>query len=207
MAGRRSPIPVFHPASLLLTWAAAVVALQQMALRETVAAALALAPLACFLGRLRFARILRRTRWLLLSLIVLFLWMTPGVYPGPEWVALRITREGAELAAEHALRLVSILAMLSILLDRLDHKGLVEGLYLLMAPFALFGVDRRRVTVRLMLTLEYAAEGHRGSWREMFLAEGLPDSTDRLSLPLPRWRPVDTVVVAGLCAAAVWTMR
>ena len=52
--------------------------------------------------------------------------------------------------------LLSALAGLAILLDRLHRQQLIAGLYTLLAPLRLVGVPRERVAVRLALTLHYA---------------------------------------------------
>ncbi|CAB1367907.1 CbiQ family ECF transporter T component [Denitratisoma oestradiolicum] len=178
---------MFHPASLLLAWGAGVFALQQLDLRGIAGmAALALVA-AVWVNAGMLLIMVRRVRWLLASVVILFLWMTPGVFVSGVLGKLGITVEGAWAALEHLLRLLAIIALLALLLARLSADSIVAGLYTLLAPWVPFGLERRSLAVRLMLTLEYVAEeGHRG-WRELFLANKTEES-GCVRLPRSAWR-------------------
>lgn len=114
------------------------------------------------LGRARrhFLIILRRSRWLLLTMLMLFGWMTPGTaVPGLPMA----TREGLSLAAEHVARLLLAIATVSgAAPSRLSPAELVSGLRTLLAPLAPLGGFRDRLAVRLMLTLEEVESARRG---------------------------------------------
>ena len=58
---------MFHPASLLLLWAAGVVSLQFFPLVPTLVATLVATLAAWWLGRSLFLRLLKRSRWLFLG--------------------------------------------------------------------------------------------------------------------------------------------
>lgn len=150
---------MFHPASLIVVWIAAAVGLQQAGLGALSSAAAIIIPIAFTLAPLRAWRLIRRSRWLLLSLSVLFVFATPGEYvssiPGVTW-------EGLQLAAEHLLRLALLLLLLALLLEQLDNAQLMSGMYLLLMPAAAVGFDRAKAVVRLMLVLEYV-EGADGT--------------------------------------------
>lgn len=195
---------MFHPASLLLAWGLGVLAIQQLDLLSVAIAVVPTLLVAAWVDRPRLWKILYRTRWLFLSLLVLFPWLTPGVRLEGHWAILGASVEGMEMAAEHGLRLLAVLAMLSLLLSRLDHAGLVAGIFTLMAPVARLGFDRQRVAVRLMLTLEYAAEGGEVGWRGL-LAEAQESAAPlrRLTLNCPAWGGVDSLLVVLVLAAAL----
>lgn len=156
---------MFHPATLLVAWAGfafllplASLSVSLLLLAVALAFALALA------GR-RTVALLRRARWLLLSLGLLFAFATPGLSL-PGWPGrLGMTQDGLLLAAEHLSRLLILLATLALLHERLQTGGLLTGLY------ALMGLMRRptlreRIAVRLMLVIEFI-EGaeRRAGWR------------------------------------------
>lgn len=147
-----------HPASLLLAWLSLALALQCLALPLLLALAAAVFPLALWLAGTRLRLLLRRARWLLLSVVVLFALATPGAaLPGTAGT-LGITAAGAELAAAHTLRLTLLLGLLAMLLERLGIPALIAGLYALLAPL---GASRRRsqMALRLLLVLEYVEQG------------------------------------------------
>jgi hypothetical protein len=194
---------MLHPASLLFVWIAAAVALQQASLAGLGEVTVVVAPAAFALARLRAWRMIRRSRWLLLSLAVLFVFATPGEYVSP---IPGVTREGLELAAEHILRLTLLLLLLSLLLERLDTARLMSGMYLLLAPAALVGFDRAKAVVRLMLVLEYV-EGADGDihWRD-WLAPPVDAKPVQMHLPMLRLGTGDylmIILVAGALFALV----
>lgn len=110
-------------------------------------------------SREHLMRILRRSRWLLLTMLLLFGWMSPGtampLLPGA-------TTEGLLAAAESVSRLLIAIATVSVLLAVLPPAALVSGLRALLAPLADLGDFRDRLAVRLMLTLEAVEAVHKG---------------------------------------------
>lgn len=194
---------MFHPASLLLAWGAGVFALQQLDLRGIAGmTVLALAAAAGVNAGMLFTMV-RRVRWLLASVVILFLWMTPGVFLSGALGKLGITVEGVLAALEHLLRLLAIIALLALLLARLSAGSIVTGLYTLLAPFAWFGLERRLLAVRLMLTLEYVVEeGHRG-WRELFLEDEMGQG-GCVRLPRCVWRLGDGLFGIGVIVLVLY---
>jgi energy-coupling factor transporter transmembrane protein EcfT len=189
---------LLHPASLILAWIAAAIALQQASLAGLAATAVIVAPAVFFLAPQRAWRMIKRSRWLLLSLALLFVFATPGEYVSP---IPGVTREGLELAAEHLLRLALLLLLLALLLERVDTARLMSGMYLLLSPAARLGFDRAQAVVRLMLVLDYV-EGAGGAthWRDWLTvpAESTPIP---LRLPVIRLGNSDYLLVAVALAA------
>lgn len=101
-------------------------------------------------------RILFRSRWLMISLIGLFVWLTPGT-PIP-WTG-GATFEGARFAADQLARLLLSIAAVAVLLRTLDSSRLIAGLRDLAAPLAVLGINRDRLAVRLALTLDRIDRG------------------------------------------------
>lgn len=165
-----------HPATRIMLWLVMVLALQWLSLPALLWFALVLFPLTWRLAGPRFKLLLRRTRWLLLSIAVLFLFATPGTpLPGPaSTLGIGITQEGLAQAAVHALRLSQLLAMLALLLERLGIPALIAGLYVLLGAIGLRR-QRARMALRLMLVLEYVEQGRQErsqaaarSWQHWF---------------------------------------
>jgi energy-coupling factor transporter transmembrane protein EcfT len=146
----------FHPAAQILTWCLLVAIMQFLALEILLIAAGFVLLIALLLSAHKLMQLLRRTRWIMLSLLLIYAYTTPGQ---PLLDALGMfspSREGLSDGVLQLIRLLSALAGLAILLDRLHRQQLIAGLYILFAPLRLIGVSRERVAVRLALTLHYA---------------------------------------------------
>jgi energy-coupling factor transport system permease protein len=104
----------------------------------------------------RLLILLRRTRWILFSLLLIYAYATPGEAVWAQGEAYSPTLEGLQDGFLQLGRLVCTLAGLAILLMRLTQNQLIEGLFVLLAPLQKIGFPRERVAVRLALTLRYA---------------------------------------------------
>lgn len=157
-----------HSGLILILWLAAVASIQLLSPAAlAVAAALCLALAGVFAGP-RFLRLLRRVRILLLAIVLLFAWFTPGEALFHGWLYLGPTREGLALAALHAGRLLAVVCAVAVLLERLSLERLVAGLYALGRPLRLIGVPPERLALRLLLVLRYVEASPRGSGRSQW---------------------------------------
>lgn len=155
-----------HPVVRLLVWGVAAV-VAQLAAGPSLALLVAVsAGMAAAFARLRFWRLLRRTRWLLLAIFSLFAWATPGVLLLPNIAAMSPTVDGLVLGATHLGRLIVVVASLALLLQTTPSEDLVGAFFSLLAPFRSFGVDRGRIAVRLLLVIEYVESAQPRSWRD-----------------------------------------
>lgn len=178
-----------HPASLLVLWLAVLLAASALSgLALTIMFATVMLTAAVFAWS-HLRALLRRSRWLLLTLIVLFGWATPG---SPVSGVPGASIEGLHLATDHAFRLMLALAALALVLKLLTPVELVAGLRLLLAPLAVIGLPRDRLAVRVALTLEEVERSRNGSDQ---------DPPDVLRLPIASFGAVD--IVLGLAACAV----
>lgn len=191
-----------HPASLLLAWLGFAVALQCLPHVWLFAAAVAsLAMTAAFAARRGF-NLLRRSRWLLLSLAVLYLFATPGEYLPGFWGDIGLTREGVQQGGEQIGRLLALLASLALVHQLAGTQGLLAGLYWWLKPLPW----RESTVVRLMLVLEMIEQQRKVSWREWLVptqtADGLPEQSDyRLSMPAMCLR--DKLLMAAVIGAGL----
>ncbi|GLS03370.1 hypothetical protein GCM10007860_05130 [Chitiniphilus shinanonensis] len=122
----------------------------------------------------RLWQLLRRMRMLLLAIVLVYGWSVPGQYLWPHpWSP---THEGLEAGATQGLRLLGVVLTLQWMLGGLSRERLFDGMYVLAAPLAWLGLDRRRAALRLALTLAYADRllGERPGWRSVWqaLADG-----------------------------------
>lgn len=210
-----------HPASWLLGWVLLVLAAQHWH------GALLLAGAVLCLWRvqppIRQAawQLLRRSRWLLLSLWLILAYGAPG----EAWQGFVIapSLQGMAEASQHALRLVFLLVTLATVLHTLSRQQLVSGLFALLHPLQRFGLgagnkrlrlDAERSVVRLALVLLHLEHTPRGKgwwqrWQQVLQGTdtlsappipdtGTPSIPDALEITLPRWQRQDLLVLAGL---------
>lgn len=160
----------------------------------------------------RFFALMRRSRWILFSLLLVYLFATPGE---ALWTLAYIpspTREGLLDGAMQLFRLAGVLAGLSILLTLLSREQLVGGLYSLFYPARYIGVSRERIAVRLALTLHYAESAMRdtaGDWRaaiERALKSAEGDAA-HIEVQVQVLTRMDVLLLALSCAMLFWILR
>lgn len=149
--GRVAPTISVSPAIKLVSVLAVAIVLQS-GFGLPLAGALSL--WALLLHRARFIKLLRRVRLLILVLFVVTLLMTPGAALFPQW-GLYPTEEGVALGLIQLLRLVGMLATVSLLLDTTDDRSLAAGSLALLQPLAGKRHWPERAVARLLLVFHY----------------------------------------------------
>jgi energy-coupling factor transport system permease protein len=202
----------FHPAAQILTWCLLVAIMQFLTLEILLVAAGFVLLFALLRSAHKLMQLLRRTRWIMLSLLLIYAYSTPGQ---PLLNALGIfspSREGLSDGVLQLTRLLTALAGLAILLDRLHRQQLIAGLYTLFAPLQLIGVSRERVAVRLALTLHYAEvamlrETH--TWQDNLrsLFEPHDETSKQMELTLYRFGISDGLLVGFALLLLFETLR
>ncbi|WP_435627076.1 CbiQ family ECF transporter T component [Candidatus Ferrigenium straubiae] len=198
----------FHPAAQILTWCLLVAAMQVLA-SGTLLVAAGLVLLGAFaVSRHKFVQLVRRTRWIMLSLLLIYAWSTPGQALPESLGVFGPTREGLVDGTLQLVRLLAALAALAILLDRLHRQHLIAGLYTLFAPLRLIGLSRERLAVRLALTLHYAEVAmlrSKGGWQETLngLFEPHGEADRHMELPLHRFGIGDALLL-GFALLLLW---
>lgn len=146
----------FHPFTYLCVWFGFVLAVQTSpAHRLPVFVAVALL-LALQTDFRRWLKLVRRTRWITLSLLLVFGYATPGVALWDAWGVWSPTYQGLEEGLIQLGRIHCALAALSAVLSVLTVPQLMAGLYVMAFPLKYILISRERLVVRLALTLEYA---------------------------------------------------
>lgn len=156
---------VLHPAVSILCWLIFALTVE-WAKGFCLVGVATLTALACLgqAGSLPgYLRLLKRSRWLLLSLAAVYAWTLPGTWIWPQLGGLSPSWEGFALGGERIVRLALLLAALALLLHKVSRDDLVYGLYLLAWPFARLGFDRRAFAVRLALAMEWARSSRPGT--------------------------------------------
>lgn len=200
-----------HPLVRIVCLIAFAVALQ-LAAPKGLAVLCALLPLLLiWRGIDVFLVLMRRTRWLLLSIALIYALATPGEYIPDLPEALGITYEGLYAGALQLARLLAMLAALSVLLATSSREDIMVGLYLLLQPLRLFGLAPERFAARLWLTLHYVETMPKGvlqnlrrhGWRLEDILEQEVERPETVELRFPAFRWSDALVLL-LLPALLW---
>ena len=197
-----------HPATQIIVWCALVAAMQFLVpVRLLMAGGLVLV-FAFVLSRHKFIQLLRRTRWIMLSLWVIYAYSTPGQALSEQLGMFSPSREGLLDGGLQLMRLLVALAGLAMLLDRLHRQQLMAGLYALFAPLQWLGLSRERLAVRLALTLHYAEVAmlrETRTWQDVLhsLFEPHGEVSRSMELPVYRFNAYDGLLSVG-AAALIW---
>ena len=193
-----------HPAVQILVWMLLALLAQRLQPLALLALSTVLFGLALRLSAKQLLSLLRRTRWILFSLLLIYAYTTPGT---ALWVQLGIvspTREGLLDGLLQLGRLLSVLSALAILLELLPQAQLISGLYTLAYPLRWLGLSRERIAVRLALTLEYAESAMSDTakdWRTTISAALQPSATGATHIEL-RLQPFGVIDGLLLLASA-----
>jgi hypothetical protein len=197
-----------HPAAVILLWLFLAIALQSLHVTPMLLTGALLMAAALRRSALRLYALLRRTRWVMISLLVIYGFVTPGEALWAAAGPFSPTLQGLADGAVQLCRLVFALAGLAIVLNVLDQARLMGGIYVLAAPLRLLGLSRERVAVRLALTLNYAetamletAADWRGSIEHLLAPPA--DEVREVEIPVIPFRLRDAaLLVAGGVALA-----
>jgi energy-coupling factor transport system permease protein len=103
----------------------------------------------------QFLRAIKRFKWFFLVMIVIFAFNTPGEHVAHWPFSLSPTYEGITAGFTQTLRIVVMLAALSLILASNTRQQLISGFYFLFSPLKYLGLEVERFAVRLWLTLHY----------------------------------------------------
>ncbi len=202
----------FNPAAQILTWCLLVATMQFLTLEILLLITSLGLLFAAWLSAGKLMQLLRRTRWIMLSLLMIYAYSTPGQPLLGALGAWSPSREGLSDGVLQLTRLLAALAALAILLDRLNRMQLIAGLYALLTPLQWLGVSRERVAVRLALTLHYAEAAmltERRTWQDNLnsLFEPVAGVNKQMELTLERFSISDGLLVGFALLLLFDTLR
>ncbi len=99
-------------------------------------------------------RMVARLRWLLLSIVVIYLFFTPGVPLGDATSSWMPSVEGVDAGLHRLLCLIGLVFGVSLLLQSTERESLIAGILWLAAPLRRLGWDTGRLALRMVLTME-----------------------------------------------------
>lgn len=191
---------------LLVMWLALIV--QFVSLPVLVVIALAACVIALLTPQSPFMKIVKRTRWLLLMLMLIYGFATPGEYLAEWSLPVAPTYEGLQAGLLQAIRLLAMLAAVAWLLGSTPRADLIAGLHALLMPLRYCGLPAEKFAVRLWLTMHYLesnppAMRWRGWHAFATFADEVDDATT-LELRAMRYGKLDWSLWAGMLAILIW---
>lgn len=147
---------MLHPFTAVCLWLFFVLSTQKCSVQWLLLLVMTVIVCALVLNAQRWFAMLRRTRWLSFSLLLIYGYATSGEALWVNLAEWSPTKEGLFDGVIQLARLHCALAALSILLSRLSQQQLMAGLYVAALPLKLFAISRERLVVRIALTLSYA---------------------------------------------------
>jgi energy-coupling factor transporter transmembrane protein EcfT len=152
-----------------------------------------------------FMRATLRLKWFFLVMLVIFMFNTPGEHV-VLWPSLTSpTYEGITAGLTQMLRVMIVLAGLSLLLAYNSRQQLISGFYFIFSPLKHLGLKVERFAVRLWLTLHYVELQGEALNKESFInqlknmADIKADSASEsvsITFVVPSFNFVDDVVIA-----------
>jgi energy-coupling factor transporter transmembrane protein EcfT len=155
-------------------------------------------------------KLLFRSRWLLLTLFMIYAFTTPGEYLSG-WESYGLTYEGLHQGALQAIRLIIMLAGLALLLGTTGRDALMAGIYGLISPLRVFKISPDRFTARLWLTLHYVElerPQHKLPFWQRFeqVSAQLPEQINHVRFEVPHFVLRDWLVLMAATGLVLWSI-
>jgi energy-coupling factor transporter transmembrane protein EcfT len=202
----------FHPATQIIIWICTAFAAQAIDGYLLVLVSTVLILFSGFICLSHFYAMLLRVRWILFSILLIYAYTGQGNVVWSQLGVFSPHAEGVLAGTEQLLRLISVLAGLSVLLTRLSQSQFMEGLYVLSRPLDFLGLSRQQFVVRLALTMRYIESVKRNvesSWLEsieqMILPLPIEQGSVELNIRRLTWRDLMLIAVALLVTVGLWS--
>ena len=194
-----------HPATKILLWIVLAFITQLLQTASLLVLSALLLLLVVSTQGHDFLGLIRRTRWLLISLFFIYGFATPGEVIYPALGIFSPSIQGVQSGALQAWRLIVLLAGLATLFATTTRDGLLSGVYLMLRPLNMIGINPDRITLRIGLTLHYAEQVSQlklgKEWKNLSRGvERLPTMGGEMSLEITpfRWYDLLSVLLIGL---------
>lgn len=208
-----NPRTICHPATAVLLWLFFMVWIMHVG--ESVLSAMSVLILLGFTknARQQFMRYIRRSRWLLLVLLLMHAYSIPGAALWPMLGIYSPSQVGMYSGLLQSWRLLLMLAILAVLMTRLSREALLLGMYTVLTPLSYIGLPAERIAVRIWLTMHYAEALLHESPKKSFTQRlqqlsgpppMLPEAMQALILPVYRAGWLDYVCLIIVMMLAVW---
>ena len=99
-------------------------------------------------------RIIKRMRWLFLSILIVYLWFTPGEPLLPIESDFMPTLQGLQTGLLRVFSLILIIFAVNYFISTIARHRLVQAIIWLLYPLNWIAIDTRQLALRIALTLE-----------------------------------------------------
>lgn len=202
-AGRFSPAFLFtkceiHPAVKISAFVLMASYMKQFQLNHLLALGLVLAAGLISMRVRRFFTMLRRMRWLFISMLVIYSYTTPGQYLAQWPIDFAPTYEGISQGLLQVGRVCLVIAGISMLMATSTQEALMAGIYTIIRPLKYLGLSPERFAARLLLTIRHVEnkqdqptiEDDQSTWQRMLNfelgADQMDDATEIIHLNVPK---------------------
>lgn len=194
-----------HSGLQVFLWLAVVAGLQFLGILPLTAALCLSVVLGAVYAPQRSVRLVRRVRFIVLAIVILFAGFTPGEALLVDWPRLSPSREGVLLAYEHAARVLVVVLLVSLLLERMPPQRLIGAIHALMRPFGRLGFPADRVAVRTLLVLRFVEAESPPKWHE-WISDDRNDLHEAIKVGREPFGVLDWLVLSLLAALALATV-
>ncbi len=199
-----------HSGLLVFLWLLAVASLQFLDLGALTAVLAASAIATARFAPVRGKRLVKRVRFILIAIVILFAGFTPGEAVFIDWPSISPSREGVVLAYEHAARVLVVVLFVALLMEYLPAARLVGALHALLRPLHALGVPADRVAVRTLLVLRFVEAEKPPRW-DHWISDDSNDLHEAIAVERQAFGSFDRFVIAllalGACVLLWWGLR
>lgn len=160
----------------------------------------------------RFFCALLRFKWFFIVMFLIFTFNTPGEHVAKWPFAISPTYEGLVAGTTQLLRIMLMLAGLSLILASNTRQQLISGFYFIFSPLKFLGLEVERFAARLWLTLHYVEQQDGANNKQDFMSQLKsmaalkPDQISEqvsVTLTVPKFNIVDYAVLALLLLSVI----
>jgi energy-coupling factor transport system permease protein len=212
-AGRFSPAFLLkrcdlHPSLRISALVLMVVLLPSLKLNHLLFLGATLVVMLLYFRISRFFVMIRRMRWLFLSIFLIYAYTTPGQYLIGFPLEVAPTSEGLHAGLLQVSRIALVIAGVVVLMATSTREVLMVGIYSIIKPLSLIGISPERFTARLYLTLQYIetsefkSKNEKSAWQQMlklnFYSHEKVLTDEMIRLDLQKIGLFDAICIAGL---------
>jgi len=161
-----------------------------------------------------FLRILKRMKWFFLVMLIIFAFNTPGQHIQGWDYLFSPTYEGLASGLLQVFRMLTLLAVLSLIMAINTKQQLISGFYFMLLPLQSVGLKIERFAARLWLTLEYVESAKQLDKPQNFLNQlrqfgqtnNTPQADSCITFKMPVFKLIDITVLISLMVVSAYVL-
>ena len=161
-----------------------------------------------------FLRILKRMKWFFLVMLIIFAFNTPGQHIQGWDYLFSPTYEGLASGLLQVFRMLTLLAVLSLIMAINTKQQLISGFYFMLLPLQSVGLKIERFAARLWLTLEYVESAKQldkpqnfsNQLRQFGQTNNTPQAEFCITFKMPVFKLIDITVLISLMVVSAYVL-